>query len=80
VTMQVAIHLNDAEHECRAARYISSAADLAANGGNLPAGVPETAHNQLAATLRRDADGLIAITATDGSLWPPALFRDPNGR
>ena len=59
----------------RAARYISGAADLAANGGKLPDGIPETARNQLAATLRRDADGLIAITATDGSLWPPALTR-----
>ena len=49
----------------RAARYISAAADLAANGGNLPDGVPETARNQLAATLRRDAVGLIAITTTD---------------
>jgi hypothetical protein len=48
----------------RAARYISGAADLAANGGKLPDGVPETARNQLVATLRRDADGLIAITAT----------------
>ena len=49
----------------RAARYISGAADLAANGGNLPDGIPETARSQLAATLRRDADGLIAITTTD---------------
>jgi len=49
----------------RAARYISGAADLAANGGKLPDGIPETARSQLAATLRRDADGLIAITATD---------------
>jgi hypothetical protein len=49
----------------RAARYISGAADLAANGGRLPAGIPETARNQLAAALRRDADGLIAITTTD---------------
>jgi hypothetical protein len=49
----------------RAARYISGAADLAASGGKLPGGVPETARNQLAATLRRDADGLIAITATN---------------
>ena len=49
----------------RAARYISGAADLAANGGKLPDGIPETARNQLAATLRRDADGLIAITTTD---------------
>ena len=49
----------------RAARYISGAADLAANGGNLPDGIPETARSQLAATLRRDAGGLIAITATD---------------
>jgi hypothetical protein len=48
----------------RAARYISGAADLAANGGELPDGVPETARDQLAATLRRDADGLIAIMAT----------------
>jgi hypothetical protein len=48
----------------RAARYISGAADLAANGGKLPDGVPETARSRLAATLRRDADGLIAITAT----------------
>jgi len=48
----------------RAARYISGAADLAANGGKLPDGVPETARSQLVATLRRDADGLIAITAT----------------
>jgi len=52
---------------CRAARYITGAADLAANGGKLPEGIPETARSQLAATLRRDADGLIAIamTATD---------------
>jgi hypothetical protein len=49
----------------RAARYISGAADLAANGGKLPAGIPETARSLLAATLRRDADGLTAITATD---------------
>jgi hypothetical protein len=48
----------------RAARYISGAADLAANGGNLPDGIPETARSQLAATLRRDADRLVAITAT----------------
>src|SRR5712691_8179056 len=48
----------------RAARYISGAADLAANGGKLPDGIPETARNQLAATLRRDADGLIAIAIT----------------
>jgi len=48
----------------RAARYISGAAELAADGGKLPDGVPETARSQLAATLRRDADGLIAITAT----------------
>ena len=48
----------------RAARYISGAADLAANGGELPAGIPEAARNQLAATLHRDADGLTAITAT----------------
>ena len=49
----------------RAARYISGAADLAANGGKLPDGIPETARSQLAATLRRDADGLIAITTRD---------------
>ena len=49
----------------RAARYISGAADLAASGGKLPDGIPETARSQLAVTLRRDADGLIAITATD---------------
>ena len=49
----------------RAARYISGAADLAASGGKLPDGIPETARDQLAATLRRDADGLTAITATD---------------
>ena len=48
----------------RAARYISGAADLAANGGQLPDGIPETARSQLAATLRRDADGLTAITTT----------------
>lgn len=47
----------------RAARYISGAADLAADGGKLPDGIPETARSQLAATLRRDADGLIAIMA-----------------
>jgi len=47
----------------RAARYISGAADLAANGGKLPDGIPETARHQLAATLRRDADGLTALTA-----------------
>jgi hypothetical protein len=49
----------------RAARYIGAAADLAANGGQLPDGIPEAARTQLAATLRRDADGLIAITTTD---------------
>jgi hypothetical protein len=49
----------------RAARYIGGAADLAAHGGKLPAGVPETARSQLAATLRRDADGLTALTAAD---------------
>jgi hypothetical protein len=48
----------------RAARYISGAADLAASGGKLPDGIPETARSQLAATLRRDADGLIALTTT----------------
>ena len=49
----------------RAARYISGAADLTANGGQFPDGIPETARSQLAATLRRDADGLIAITTAD---------------
>jgi hypothetical protein len=49
----------------RVARYIGAAADLAANGGQLPDGIPEAARTQLAATLRRDADGLIAITTTD---------------
>jgi hypothetical protein len=44
----------------RAARYIGNAADLAASGSNLPDGVPETARGELAAALRRDADGLIA--------------------
>ena len=39
----------------RAARYISGAAGLAADGGKLPDGVPETARSQLAGTLRRDA-------------------------
>jgi hypothetical protein len=49
----------------RTARYISGAADLAASGGRVPDGIPEMAHSQLAATLRRDADGLTAITTTD---------------
>jgi hypothetical protein len=48
----------------RAARYINNAADLAANGGELPGGVPETARHALAVALRRDADGLIALTTT----------------
>jgi len=48
----------------RAARYIGNAADLAANGGKLPDGVPEAARGELAATLRRDADGLIAVITT----------------
>jgi hypothetical protein len=48
----------------RVARYIGGAADMAANGGKLPDGIPETARSQLAATLRRDADELIAITTT----------------
>jgi hypothetical protein len=48
----------------RAARYIGGAADLTANGGKLPDGIPEAARNHLAAALRRDADGLTAITAT----------------
>lgn len=46
----------------RAARYVGSAADLAGNGGKLPDGVPETARGELAASLRRDADRLIAVT------------------
>jgi hypothetical protein len=49
----------------RAARYIGNAADdLAADGGKLPDGVAETARGELAAALRRDADRLIAVTAT----------------
>ena len=48
----------------RAARYIGNAADLAASGGNLPDGVPEAARGELAAALRRDAGGLITVTAT----------------
>ncbi len=48
----------------RAARYIGNAADLAASGGTLPDGIPETARDELATALRRDADGLIAITTT----------------
>jgi hypothetical protein len=48
----------------RAARYIGNAADLAANGGKLPDGVPGAARGELAATLRRDADGLIAVITT----------------
>ena len=45
-------------------RLLDPADALAANG-KLPDGIPETARSQLAATLRRDADGLIAITTTD---------------
>jgi hypothetical protein len=45
----------------RAARYIGNAADLAANGGELPDGVAEAVRGELAATLRRDADRLIAV-------------------
>jgi hypothetical protein len=48
----------------RAARYISNAADLAGSGGSLPDGVPEAARGELAAALRRDADGLIRVTTT----------------
>jgi hypothetical protein len=48
----------------RAARYIGNAADMAARGGNLPDGVPEAARGELAAALRRDADGLITVTTT----------------
>jgi hypothetical protein len=48
----------------RAARHISNAADLAAGGGSLPDGVPEAARGELAAALRRDADGLITVTTT----------------
>jgi hypothetical protein len=47
----------------RAARYIGGAADLTANGGRLPDGIPEAARGELARALRRDADGLTAITA-----------------
>jgi hypothetical protein len=46
-------------------RLATCLTDLAANGGQLPDGIPETARSQLAATLRWDADGLIAITITD---------------
>src|SRR5437870_7816548 len=46
----------------RAARYISGAADLAAYGGKLPGGIPWTARSQRAATMRREADRLVAIT------------------
>jgi hypothetical protein len=49
----------------RAARYVGSAADLAAGGGRLPEGVPEAARGELAATFRRDADRLIAIIPAD---------------
>jgi len=35
----------------RAARYISAAAYLAANGGKLPDGIPETTRHQLAALI-----------------------------
>jgi hypothetical protein len=48
----------------RAARYISGAADLATSIGKLPDGIPKTARNRLAGTLRRDADGLIVIATT----------------
>jgi hypothetical protein len=48
----------------RAARYISSAADLAASDGSLPDGIPESARGELAAALRRDADKLITVTTT----------------
>jgi hypothetical protein len=41
-------------------RLVPEDADPAASGGNLPDGVPETARDELAAALRRDADGLIA--------------------
>ena len=47
----------------RAARYIGNAAGLAANGGRLPDGVPEAVRGELAGTLRRDADSLIAVTS-----------------
>jgi hypothetical protein len=46
----------------RAARYISNAADLVANGGEPPRRSSETARHALAAALRRDADGRIALT------------------
>jgi hypothetical protein len=45
------------------ARTASAGGRLAVNG-KLPAGIPETARSQLAATLRRDADGLIAIATS----------------
>jgi hypothetical protein len=48
----------------RAARYISNAADLAATGGKLSDGVPEAVRGELATSLRRDADRLIAVTTT----------------
>jgi hypothetical protein len=53
----------------RAAR-VSPGVELGVNpdshpGAGAPDGIPETARNQLAAILRRDADGLIAITTTD---------------
>jgi hypothetical protein len=56
----------------RAARCSSGAADLAASFGRLPDGLPETARDQLAVTLHRDADGLIAITTAYWSLWGTA--------
>lgn len=42
----------------------ANVAGVAAGGGWLPAGVPEAGRGEFAATLRRDTDGLIAITAT----------------
>lgn len=44
----------------RAARYIGNAADLVEGGGRLPDGLPADARGRLAATLRLDADRLIA--------------------
>jgi hypothetical protein len=42
----------------RAARYIAGAAQLVADGGQLPPGVPEADRAGLVRALRRDADGL----------------------
>lgn len=47
----------------RAARYLDAAATQLTDGGRLPAGVDETARQDLIAVLRRDASGLSALTA-----------------